>query len=134
LGRYGLEVNAGEIETYFDSVRQRGSVDFGMLSEDLQRQVIQRAACSSKSRRKLIYLNPFLKKLIYLKEDYPIIEHNQSVIAIEYSPEKNRERLLETYRKVVRKTPLQSIRKEVLLRRFNAPEKNHLLLCNSSYD
>jgi glycosyltransferase involved in cell wall biosynthesis len=134
LGRYGLEVNAGEVEAYFDSVGQRGSVDFGMLSEDLQCQVIQRAARSGRSRRKLISLNPFLEKLIYLEEDNPIIEHNQSVIAAEYSPSKNKERLLETYRKVAQKTPQGSIRKEVPLRRFNTPEKNHLLLCNSSYD
>ncbi len=134
LRLYGLEVDAGEIEAYFDSVGQRGSVDFGMLSEDLQRQVVQRVVRSKGSRRRLVHLNPFLEKLIYLEQDYPIIEHNRLVIASEYSLKKNRERLLETYRKVAQKTPHQSIKKEVLLRRFNAPEKNHLLLCNSSYD
>jgi glycosyltransferase involved in cell wall biosynthesis len=134
LARYGLCIDDTEINAYLEGIRTSGNVDFGMLSEDLQKQVIEAVLGSSQNRKALIDVNPILRRISDFEEFRDLIAHNREIVAAEYSAQRNRERLLSTYEKVYRAAPVQRVRGDVLLRMFNKPDDNYLLLCDISYD
>ncbi len=134
LTRYGLAIDGTEIKGYLEGLRSSGSVDFGMLCEDLQKQVIEAVLSSSRHRKALIDLNTILQRVSDFEESRDLIAHNREIVATEYSAQRNRERLLSVYEEVCRVAPVQCVRGDMLLRMFNKPEDNYLLLCDISYD
>jgi glycosyltransferase involved in cell wall biosynthesis len=134
LASYGLEVDEGVILHYLGGIRNAGSVDYGMLCESLQRQVILNLQESPPLRREFAELNPHLPDLASHESFEPLVPRNRAVVSREFSAEKNRERLLETYEEVSRVTPSQVIDGDELLRGFNGPKTFHLLLCDGTCD
>lgn len=133
LVQYGITESSEEIEEHFRSIIKNGYVDFGLLSEDLQRQVILGLSNNEKRRKKFLDLNTGLADTNFFKDSREVIESNRRIVESEYSEEKNRELLLTVYEKVLSSDVTQSIDKKVLLFAFNTPEKNTLLLCESAY-
>jgi hypothetical protein len=149
LRLYGLEPDRPGELTYLNQIRESGYVDFGVLSEDLQRQVILGIGESNLHKEELLGLNPSLINLRQLTGDAdggstgsienPLlredtVSHNRAIVAREFSSEKNRERLLHVYDCVARVEPVHAIDGNVLLRLFNTPESSNLLLCDLSHD
>jgi len=131
--RYGLEVRREEEDGYLNSIRTRGWVDFGALSEDLQSGVIVRCLKEPSARKRLEEHNPFLPVSGDTMIDEERIERNSTIIEDVYSLEKNGARMMGIYGKVLEGSPVHRIDKSVLLRAFNKPEHNQLLLCEKSY-
>jgi glycosyltransferase involved in cell wall biosynthesis len=134
LALYGLEVEEDEVQGYLDGARAEGAVDFGMLSESLQRQVILKLMESLQLRLEFAALNP---SVLNLQAELPgkrFLSRNRTVVSREFSTRKNRERLLRVYERVVEDTPTHAIRVDVLLKGFNRPETGHLLLCDRTCD
>ena len=69
-----------------------------------------------------------------LSKSATTIKQNKKVIEEEYSMEKSKQTLLSVYKRVMERSIAQSIDKRVLLNAFNIPEKNYLLICDSSYE
>jgi glycosyltransferase involved in cell wall biosynthesis len=134
LARYGLEAGS-DAEGFEEGIRSAGSVDFGMLNEELQRQVINclLGPGAPAAKDELLRLNPGLDTIATAERVRDLIPRNRAVVSRVYSVERNRERLLETYERVCSVTPTHSIRRDALLRAFNRPEAGHLLLCEQSY-
>ncbi len=133
LNQYGIFDTSNKVEEYFNLLTENGCIDFGILSEDLQKQVILNILKSKSKYNKILDLNPGLRNISFSKESRGMIESNKKIIKDEYSPERNRSILLDVYRKVLSVAVTQSIDKRVLLDTFNTPEKNFLLLCDSAY-
>jgi len=134
LGRYGMKMNIDEVHEFLGGIRSAGVVDFGMLSEDLQRQVILKLKNSPDLHRDLMELNHRLGWITGLKQSGELVSRNREIVAREFSAQRNRERLLRTYESVCEVSPVQAVRSDVLLRVFNIPETGNLLLCDQSYD
>lgn len=132
--RYGVEVSSVETENTFHRIIDKEWVDFGVLSEDLQRQVILNILDGKLKREKILDLNPSLGNINIFNKSTSIIKQNKRVIEEEYSLEKSKQTLLSVYKRVLERSVAQSIDKRVLLNAFNIPEKNYLLICDSSYE
>jgi glycosyltransferase involved in cell wall biosynthesis len=134
LNSYGLAPDRRAMKRYLKSVKGSGILDFGMLSEDLQRQAITCLLESPREREAFGRMNPGLGGLSGSMPGHELISHNRNIVARGFSPVRYRERLLDIYESVKRGAPVQSIRPEALLRGFNTPERGNLLLCDQSYD
>lgn len=130
---YGMPQGDDEIDGIFAKIFNERVVDFGMLSEDLQQRVIEGMLCSEELRRSVVAVNPFLEEATSSAISSDVIEGNRSVVEEHYSLERIGELLLEVYAKVMSTSPLHRIDKSTLIRLFNSPERNHLLLCDASY-
>jgi glycosyltransferase involved in cell wall biosynthesis len=133
LLRYGLEVNDSEIEKGLESLTKDGCIDFGILSESYQREVMSGLLKNRGSRNKILDNNPFLIEFTSFKDTEDIIFRNRSVVEEHYSLENCKKRLLEIYRKVLDIRIIHGIDKRVVLEAFNTPDMSHLLLCDSAY-
>lgn len=140
MKRYALSFVPERLDELLHPFIKDGCIDFGCLSEDLQRQLIMQAVESRKCMKKILDLNPFLEEIRRFKEPSllvkrnKIVERNKRIVLEEYSSEKNRAILREVYAKVVSREVRHCIEESVVLNFFNIPEKLFLLLCDLSYD
>ncbi len=133
MKQYGITVKPPDIERSFYSLIDDNCIDYGYLSEDLQRQVIFQVQKSRKNYKKILDLNPLLEKIFSFKDLEQIVDNNRKIVTEEYSLKKNRATLLNVYERVLNMEVEHSIDKRVVLDAFNTPEKNFLLLCDSAY-
>jgi hypothetical protein len=134
LARYGLTDSPVDGEGPFQKLIREGNVDFGMLSEDLQKQALVKVMRDPTARSVLAEMNPFLEGMFSGGDPEGLIEENRLTVQREYSLKKSADRLLRTYGAVLSGEVRQSIDKRALARAFNTPEQNHLLLCAAAYD
>lgn len=134
LARYGLADEPADAQGCFRRLVRDGSVDFGRLSEELQRQALLKVARDPAARRALTERNPFLEGMFRGGDPESLIEENRAAVLREYSAERTGGMLIRAYSAVLGKEVRHSIDKRALARAFNTPEQNHLLLCGLSYD
>lgn len=110
----------------FLSLTDQKNIDFGMLDEDFQQQVISRILASPGDRQRLVKENPFLRNF----EDTvspEMIHRNAQVIHENFSERVCGEQLLAAYRRAAGKPVNQRIDKKQLLARFFHPAYFSLL-------
>ncbi len=134
MKQYGLPLSGESLGRSFRSLFLNSSVDFGCLNEKLQKQVISSILEKPGNRKHMLDLNPFLSHIDGLSDVRERIEANRSVVEQQYSLEKNRERLMHTYRRVKRGTVFHAIDGIKLLAAFNTPERSQLLLCDEAFE
>jgi glycosyltransferase involved in cell wall biosynthesis len=96
----------------------RGVVDFGLLSERFQRQVLSHVLSNPKVKNHLKSLNPKLSFSPPEDDISEMLENNRRSVAAHYGVEKYGERLLSIYERVVHQPVLQCVDKQVLLDAF----------------
>ena len=133
LRMYGMSFKESKIDEDFHRLTGDGLIDFGCLSEDIQKQVILNVLKSANSLEKMLDLNPLLENTNSFNDSFEIIEKNKKVVEEEYSLQRNKNTLIGVYNSILNRTVTHSIDKKVLLEAFNTAEKNHLLLCDSAY-
>jgi hypothetical protein len=133
LARYGVVPEKNQVEEFLNALYGAGFVDFGRLSEDLQRYVIRKAARDPQSRLELLNQNPFLDGMFSIAGAGDIVEANRKTVLNEFSLEKTSAMLLEVYETVLSGQVTQRIDKGAVVSAFNTPGNNHLLLCPSAY-
>jgi hypothetical protein len=134
LERYAVAPEKEKVEDFLHALHGEGCVDFGRLSEDLQREVLRKAMRDRESRLGLVEQNPFLDGMFEASGAGDIVETNRVIVLNEFSLVKTAAGLLEVYETVLSRQVTHSIDRETVVRAFNAPEKNHLLLCPSAYE
>jgi len=134
LNLYNIDLSIYDIKTLFSFLIKDECIDFGCLSEDLQKHVILKILKSKKNLKKFLDLNHFLKNTIHLENADEIVENNRKIVLEEYSLKKYRVNLLQIYKKVSGTDVRHSINKKILLEQFIAPENNNLLLCDLAYE
>jgi len=115
---FNLSTNMASVLKAFDSITKDGVIDFGLLDEAAQKEVIVRLISSKKAAEKLIQINPFLADPGMVSDKNERINTNKRIIQQCYNPAINRQRVLSLYKKVVSTPIKQSIDKTALASAF----------------
>ena len=99
--RYGHVVAADAANRAFARLTRGNMLDFGLLSEKFQRQVLTRLIADPSTKAKLISLNPWLSHPGAVSDSTAIIEKNQRAVLQYYGTQQYRHRLLAIYDQVV---------------------------------
>jgi hypothetical protein len=125
--RYNFALSAHQIHDAWRVVVAGELIDFGLLSEPFQAQVVEKVMTESAAHQRLIELNPFLSRPGPPKNSGDLIEQNSASVVEHYSVESYAIRLMHTYTLVARTKIHHSIDKNTLLSVFLSPHHFSLL-------
>jgi glycosyltransferase involved in cell wall biosynthesis len=119
-GLFDLSIDNDRIQHTFASITAGGTIDFGLLDEEFQKQVIERLLTHPLHTHAniLMSLNPFLAEFGRAAREKDLIENNRQAVARSYGMSQYRQRLLEIYRHVDKTRIRQRIDKKKLLAEF----------------
>jgi hypothetical protein len=129
IGLILLAVDNDRINSIFASLTAGGTIDFGLLGEEFQRQVIGRLVTQSAPARvdELLSLNPGLAAIGRAANEKDLIEANRNAVARSYNMAQYRKKLLSIYAHVATTSIRQRINKKTLLTEFMDLTKFSLL-------
>jgi len=102
-------------------------IDFGLLNEKYQREVLLRLVEDPAKKTELMQLNPFLEELVDLPVSKNRIRRNREIVLTAYNAAGYRNTLGNVYRRAATDSVRHGIRKEALLSRFFDPHRLSLL-------
>ncbi len=106
---------------------QPNMIDFSLLSERFQRQVLQHLIYHSSDQSTLLRINTRLKNLRAAPLPAKTIAHNQYAIGKHYGIDRMRSRLLAAYRRTIAQPICQCVNQSVLLDAFLKSDRFSLL-------
>ena len=118
LDRYGHHVAADTVYRAFARLTQDELVDFGILSEKFQRQVLTRLITNASTKAELVSLNPWLTHAGEIVDQSAIIENNRRAVLQHYGTAQYRNRLLVIYDRIVHHPVRHHIDKRTLREAF----------------
>lgn len=107
-----------DIANAFNAITAGNLIDFKLLHETFQKEVIVRVQSSQGNAKKLIDLNPSLSHPGEIPDREAVIENNCRAVVNNYSKNLYRENLLKIYTRVVEDTIYQHLDKNILLSAF----------------
>jgi hypothetical protein len=125
--RFGHPIGEKAIECGFGAATAGNCIDFGLLDETQQQQIIARVLAEPHMRRRLYDLNPILEHPVEMAGKQKLVEHNRRVVLAHYNPDGYRDLLLAVYRKVLKRGVRQQIDKASLFAHFLDLERFSLL-------
>lgn len=116
-----------DIDKGFAHITTNSCIDFGLLNEKFQKEVISRVLTGDKAIGEMAAINPDIvyKETCYYNKE--LIENNYNKVLENYNTDLYRRNLLDIYSAVVKKTVKQQIDKKKLLAQFLTPENFSLL-------
>jgi hypothetical protein len=115
---FGHAVSQAAINHFQIRRARDGLMDFGLLNERCQRQVLERLLSDPGAKKHLTSLNPRIFFPGPEDDMSEMIENNRSVVTAHYGAGNYREQLLSIYERVVHQPVQQRIDKQVLLDAF----------------
>jgi hypothetical protein len=117
---FDLVIGNDRIQSTFSSLTAGGTIDFGLLDEAFQKQIIGRLLSHNAKAHvdELLSLNPFLAGIGRTANEKGLIEKNRHAVARSYGLEQYRQKLLKIYAHVDRTHIRQRIDKKTLLAEF----------------
>ena len=115
---FGLGFEKESIDRAADKMIAAGSIDFGLLGEFFQKQIMRTLLAEPVKKDCLADINPFLKNLGMEGIARERINHNRQMTLDKFSAEVCRENLLNTYQAVLRTPVKQRIDKHCLAAAF----------------
>jgi hypothetical protein len=117
---FDLVIDNDRIQSTFASLTADGTIDFGLLDEAFQKQVIGRLLTQNAHAHvaELLSLNPFLAGIGRAANEKDLIENNRRAVARSYNMAQYRQKLLAIYGHVDATTIRQCINKKKLLAEF----------------
>jgi len=106
------------IDSAFAEMTQRNRIDFGILDEVLQKQVVSRVVSGKKNVTQLLTLNPFLKYFGEESHNSLLIQENKQKVLDRYNETQYRKTLLSIYHKIISQPVIHRIDKKTLLSQF----------------
>lgn len=125
--RYGFSVDKKSRETALAGILEAPCIDFGLLNESFQKEIIIRVLFENEYKISLMSLNSFLAEPDRINKLKTLVENNRIVIGDRYSESAYRETLLKAYRRVCRCPVTHGINKKNLLESFFRPKHFSLL-------
>ncbi|MFH2065526.1 MAG: hypothetical protein ABIK15_10045 [Pseudomonadota bacterium] len=126
LKLFGYPVDTFDPVDGFQEFIQNDNLDFGMLSELFQKQVISHILASPENKKNLIAENPFLSE-INVSDQQSIVAHNKRITLLSYNQSNYQKILLRIYESVKQLPIVHAIDKEKLLFQFLTPARLNLL-------
>ncbi len=124
---FGIQIDRDRIQGANESITDEGTIDFGLLDEDAQRDVILKLLSDKACMQDMLRLNPFLSKFGKARNEMDIIKRNRSAVMRNYNMALYRQKLLAAYQSVNASSVRQRIDKETLLMQFLDLSKFSLL-------
>jgi hypothetical protein len=124
---FNLPTNKALILKALDSITKDGVIDFGLLDEAAQKEVIVRLISSRKAAEKLLQINPFLSDPGMVSDKNERINTNKRLVQECYNQTIYRQRMMDLYNKVVTRPVKQRINKTALATAFLNLEEFSLL-------
>jgi hypothetical protein len=115
---FGAAPAPGQMRAALGHITQGGQVDFGLLDEGAQRQVISRVHAERRAARQLAAANPFLNDPGRVPDAEKLVRRNREAVLAGYNRAVYRERLLTAYRRVIGTRVCHQVDKSVLLAAF----------------
>jgi len=115
---FGKTIDDIFIKTAYEKATTNDVIDFGLLNEPFQKKIILTVLSSSRNRKKLIRLNPFLSNPGSVSNKDELIQHNMEAVLFNYNRPNYREKLINIYNKVIRDNVCQKIDKKILISEF----------------
>ncbi|WP_372678161.1 hypothetical protein [Desulfosarcina sp.] len=116
--RYGHPVVVDRVNRAFARLTRSETIDFGLLSEKFQRQLIARLIADPSAKVELVRLNPWLSHPGEVSNPSAIIENNRRAIMQNYGAEQYRRRLMAIYDQVAQYPVCHQIDKRALRESF----------------
>jgi glycosyltransferase involved in cell wall biosynthesis len=117
---FDFAIDTDRIQSTFALLTAGGTIDFGLLNEAYQKQVIGRLLTQNAPAHidELLSLNPFLAGIGRAANEKDLIENNRNAVARSYGLAQYRQKLLAIYANVDKTTIRQRIDKKALLAQF----------------
>ena len=115
---FGVAPQPAEVQAAFDHITRDGQVDFGLLDESAQRQVIARVHAERPAAQRLAVANPHLQDPGRVPDAGELVRRNRAAVLAGYNRGAYREQLLGTYRRVIQTAVQHRVDKAVLLAAF----------------
>jgi hypothetical protein len=116
--RLKTSVDREDMNQYLTRLAEAGVVDFGILNERFQRQVLSHVLTRPEAKTHLAVQNPGVLFSVPEKDLGKILETNCRVVADHYGLERYREQLLSIYKKIIQQPVEQHINKQILMDAF----------------
>jgi hypothetical protein len=123
----GHQVAQADINHFTTCPARDGVIDFGLLNERYQRQVLSHLLSDPGAKKRLTLLNPGIFFPAPENDAAEMLENNRTVVMTLYGVENYREKLLATYERVVHQPVKHRIEKQVILNAFFDLERFSLL-------
>lgn len=130
--RLGIALTDDMAQNAWSQVTGKGMIDYGLLHEDFQKQVMVHLLQNPESRGELTAINGFLAHAPQ-SESRNLVAHNRRIIAKRFNLECYRKKLLQIYPRVVQIQVRHQLDKAKLASAFMAPHRFSLLKW-ASYD
>jgi len=124
---FGHSVTQEKLNHFATGLARDGVIDFGLLNERCQRQVLSHLLSDSGAKKHLTSLNPRISFPDPEVDMSEMLENNRSVVTAHYGVENCREQLLAVYERVIHQPVHQRLDKQVLLDAFFDLERFSLL-------
>jgi hypothetical protein len=115
---FNFPIQKTDMIAAFERIATDGRIDFGLLDEGFQKQVIERVLDDQNNAKILKQINVFLNQPAKVSQKNRLIGENKQAILKHYDEESYRKRLLEIYKSVSHQPVHQKIDKTVLLTEF----------------
>lgn len=128
---FDFKINEEEIQKSFTKITGNNNIDFGLLYEPFQKQIISHVLSSKNETKKLIKLNPYLSSpASSFLNNKALIENNINAVLNNYSKTTYKKNLLKIYSKIINNPVHQRLDKNILLSEFINLEQFSLLKWN----
>jgi len=125
--QFDYEIDKTSLDKFFPQVIENETVDFGMLDEPFQKQIISHIISSKDRQKELIRLNPYLSSVGIVPDRKTLIKNNIAAVHSNFNKVIYKEKLLQIYKKVSNNPVSHSIDKKILLSQFLNPRHFSLL-------
>ena len=116
--RFATTVRRTALESAFENITAKDRVDFGLLSEFYQKQIIEHIVDKPDAKTKLIAINPWLDDPVNPAATEDLIAANHQIVSQHFNSAIYRESLMNIYQRVVSEPVRQQIDKQKLLSIF----------------
>ena len=124
---YGLRIDVKRIDASFESVTRDNQIDYGLLDEFYQKEIITRIMSDAAAAAKLIQMNPFLEHPGRFGDADRLIEINCRAVSANYNRTVYHRALSEVYNRVLGIKAAHHLSSVPLLNYFLNPENFSLL-------
>jgi glycosyltransferase involved in cell wall biosynthesis len=114
----GILIDKDQIQNAYESITADGTIDFGLLDEDFQKEVIRKLLADKAHLKNMLGLNPFLSNIGKARNEKDIIKANRDAVMRNFNMPLYRQKLLAAYESVNTYPVRQRIDKEALLMQF----------------
>ncbi len=121
------DIDKSSIDNIFSQVIKNEKIDFALLDESFQKNIISHIMSSKNEKKELIRLNPYLASVGIVPDKQSLIKSNMKAVFTNYSKDIYKEKLIEIYKKVSNNSVSHSIDKKMLLSCFLDPRHFSLL-------